>query len=82
MSAQADAAQALAEMLADPMLADQMGAAFGCGEIAIITDFLNAWGEPEAATIWVDMHAVGDEEDDEHYERGREVAQTIEGTGY
>lgn len=69
----APAAAALAEMLADPMLADDLAVRLTCGEAERFAAFLIEAGRPEVAAEWIARHAETDEEGDAHY--GQEVAQ-------
>lgn len=76
------ATEALVGMLADGMLADQMGSNFTCAEVETLATFLRAWDADAYATIWLDMHARNDDEGDDHFERGIEVNKQIENEGY
>lgn len=68
-----EAAQTLAIMLDDPMLAEHLGGKLTCIEAERFAAFVGAWVAPEVAETWLDMHAVEDDEGDDHYERGRKL---------
>lgn len=73
LTARVEAGEALAAMLGDSMLAEHLGGALGCTEAETVAEFVRAWGTAEGAETWLDMHAIHDDEGDDHYERGQEI---------
>lgn len=83
MSEKTAAAEALAELLNDDQLMHDIGSSFSCGEANVIAEFLGAWAGASASEAWLDLHAIGDNpDDDEHSERGAAVLQRMKATGY
>lgn len=73
LTARVEAGEALATMLGDTMLAEHLGGALGCTEAETVAEFVRAWGADEDAETWLDMHAIHDDEGDDHYERGQKI---------
>jgi len=63
----AQAAAALAERLADPYLASDLSAQFGCDDLDAITALLTAHQHHAAAMVWLNVHRSSDEPGDRHY---------------
>ncbi|MFB8020078.1 hypothetical protein ACFC36_16130 [Streptomyces rubiginosohelvolus] len=67
LSGYRQAAEDLATLFNDGMLADHLGERFTCGEIEEIASFFRAVDHPAVAALWVECHAQGDDEGDLHY---------------
>ena len=56
--------QSLADVLGDGMTAMHTGGHFTCAEADAIGAALVALGQPDAAAVWIEGHAEGDDEED------------------
>ncbi|MFJ3907485.1 hypothetical protein [Streptomyces vinaceus] len=61
------AADDLADLLNDGMLASDIGERLTCGEVERLAGFLKAHDHGRAAAMWLECHAEGDDEGDSHY---------------
>lgn len=48
-------------------LAGDLGERLTCTEVEALAELLTALGAPEAAAVWLEAHADGDDPDDAHY---------------
>ncbi|MFC4245074.1 hypothetical protein ACFOYW_17030 [Gryllotalpicola reticulitermitis] len=69
---QSETAEALA-ILGNIQTAHDVGPRLTCSEVEALAVILRALGAPEAAARWLDGHAVDDEVDELHYERGQQL---------
>lgn len=56
-----------ASVFADSMLADSLGRQLTCVEADTLAATLRALGDSDAATMWIEFHAHGDEPGDRHH---------------
>ena len=62
-----DVAKRFVEEFSDSMLIHHKADTYTCDEIDALTALLCALGAHEVAESWLESHARGDSEDDEHY---------------
>jgi hypothetical protein len=48
-------------------LAGEVATALACSEVTALAALLTALGRPDLAAAWIDAHAEGDDEGDEHH---------------
>lgn len=69
----AEVAAALA-IFGDRATAGDVGPKLTCSEAEALAIILRAVDAAEVADVWLDGHAMGDDEEDEHYQRGEKLA--------
>ncbi|PZG47454.1 hypothetical protein C1I98_13365 [Spongiactinospora gelatinilytica] len=47
--------------------ADEIAARLACSEVDALAALLTALGDEELAATWIEYHAEGDDEDEDHY---------------
>lgn len=47
--------------------AGDLATKLSCSEVEALADMLTVAGAPEAAALWIDCHAEGDDPGDDHY---------------
>lgn len=57
----------MAHCLGDGLTAMHVGPRFTCGEAESIADVMRAAGFTDAADVWIEGHAAGDEPGDMHH---------------
>lgn len=62
-----DALKAMASVLGDGVVADDVASGFSCGEADVLATVLVRAGYREAAITWLSAHAKEDEGEDSHY---------------
>lgn len=66
------------EVFADGEIADSVGTALNCSEVETLADLFRAAGCEDAAKVWIDCHAEGDDCGDDHC-RCKDCTATAEG---
>lgn len=61
--------------LADVTTAADAGAHLTCQEVEALAVVFRAVGAPELAEMWLDEHSLSDEEGDQHWQRGEDIAR-------
>ncbi|NAS22477.1 hypothetical protein GT755_12370 [Herbidospora sp. NEAU-GS84] len=52
----------------DGYVAHDVGTTLNCGEVEALAAVLIVLGFPELADVWIEAHALGDDEGDSHYQ--------------
>ena len=60
------AALKAAEVLSDGEIADEVGTSLTCTEVEALAELFRATGHENAAQVWIDCHAEGDDCGDDH----------------
>lgn len=60
------AALKAADVLSDGEIADEVGTSLNCTEVEALADLFRATGHEDAAQVWIDCHAEGDDCGDSH----------------
>jgi hypothetical protein len=74
----ASAAMNVVEVFADGEIADSVGTSLTCTEVETLADLFRATGHEQAAQVWIDCHAEGDDCGDSHC-RCKDCTNTPEG---
>ncbi len=63
-----DVATKFVENWTDISLADELARQLSCQELDALATLLSEFGATDAAATWVEFHAPGDDEGDDHYQ--------------
>lgn len=74
-----DALDRLARVFGRPSTAERVGPHFTCHEANVIAYVLAASRHIDAATVWLDVHAASDTEEEAHGGAGFDAARYITG---
>lgn len=65
---QAAALSHFLDVFSDGMLANSLAELLSCGELESLTYLFDMFGHADAANTWRELHALGDGEEDDHYQ--------------